>query len=167
MVLSTIGNDKFPKARVVLLKQFDLKGFIFFSNYKSEKGISIYKNNNVSLLFYWPSQERQIIIKGTVNKTSSSFSDDYFSKRPFKSQVSAFLSNQSEIIDSYSKLKKDMDIFLKENKNKRIKRPKNWGGYIVKPFEFEFWQGRPNRLHQRVLFSFLKTKKWKINILSP
>ena len=167
MVLSTIGNDKFPKARVVLLKQFDLKGFIFFSNYNSEKGISINKNNNVSLLFYWPSQERQIIIKGTVNKTSSSFSDEYFSKRPFNSQVSAILSNQSEIIDSYNKLKTDMEILLTKNKNKKIRRPKNWGGYIVKPFEFEFWQGRPDRLHQRVLFSSIKAKKWKINILSP
>ena len=99
MVLSTIGNDNFPKGRVVLLKQFDLDGFIFFSNYNSEKGISINKNNKVSLLFFWPSQERQIIIKGIANKTSSSFSDEYFSKRPFKSQVSAILSNQSEIID--------------------------------------------------------------------
>ena len=167
MVLSTIGNDNFPKGRVVLLKQFDHDGFIFFSNYNSEKGISINKNNKVSLLFFWPSQERQIIIKGIANKTSSSFSDEYFSKRPFKSQVSAILSNQSEIIDSYSKLESDMEILLKENKNKNISRPKSWGGYIVKPFEFEFWQGRPNRLHQRVLFSFLKTKKWKINILSP
>ena len=167
MVLSTIGTDEFPKGRVVLLKKIYLKGFVFFSNYNSEKGISINKNKKVSLLFFWPSQERQIIIKGTVSKTSSSFSDEYFSKRPFKSQVSALLSNQSEIIDSYSKLKTDMDIFLNENKNRKIQRPNNWGGYIVKPLEFEFWQGRPDRLHQRVLFSLLKSKKWEINILSP
>ena len=166
MVLSTIGNDEFPKGRVVLLKKIYLKGFVFFSNYNSEKGISINKNNKVSLLFFWPSQERQIIIKGTVSKTSSSFSDDYFSKRPFKSQVSALLSNQSEIIDSYNKLKKNMDIFLKENKNKKIKRPKNWGGYIVKPFEFEFWQGRPSRLHDRLCYS-LDTNKWVISRKSP
>ena len=167
MVLTTIGNDNFPKARVVLLKQFDLKGYVFFSNYNSEKGKSINKNNKVSLLFFWPSQERQIIIKGTANKTSSIFSDEYFSKRPFKSQVSSILSNQSEIIDSYSNLKKNMEILLKEKKKENIKRPKNWGGYIVRPFEFEFWQGRPNRLHQRVLFSSHKNKKWKIDILSP
>ena len=167
MVLSTLGKDGFPKGRVVLLKKIYLQGFVFFSNYNSEKGISINKNKKVSLLFFWPSQERQIIIKGTVSKTSSSFSDEYFSKRPFKSQVSALLSNQSEIIDSYSKLKTDMDIFLNENKNRKIQRPKNWGGYIVKPLEFEFWQGRPDRLHQRVLFSLLKSKKWKINLLSP
>ena len=88
------------------------------------------------------------------------------SKRPFKSQVSAFLSNQSEIIDSYSKLKKDMDIFLKENKNKRIKRPKNWGGYIVKPVEYEFWQGRKNRLHDRIKYS-VNNAKWEKYRLSP
>ncbi len=154
MVLSTIGKDKYPKGRVVLLKKIDYDGFVFFSNYDSEKGISIEKNNKVSLLFFWPSQQRQIIIKGTVNKTSSSFSDDYFSKRPFKSQISAILSNQSEVIESYSKLKNEMDLLVKENKNKVLKRPKNWGGYIVTPFEFEFWQGRPDRLHQRVMFFF-------------
>ena len=154
MVLSTVGNNEYPKGRVVLLKKIGPDGFVFFSNYKSDKGISIEKNNKVSLLFFWPSQERQIIIKGNVRKTSSKLSDKYFSKRPFKSQISAILSNQSEIIDSYSKLKDDMELLIKETKNKPLKRPKNWGGYIVKPFEFEFWQGRPDRLHQRVLFSF-------------
>ena len=167
MVLSTVGKNEYPKGRVVLLKKIVPDGFVFFSNYNSDKGISIKKNNKVSLLFYWPSQERQIIIKGNVGKTSSKLSDEYFSKRPFKSQISAILSNQSEIIENYSKLKDDMEILLKKNKNKPLKRPKNWGGYIVKPFEFEFWQGRPDRLHQRVLFSFDKNKKWKFNILSP
>ena len=167
MVLSTVGKNEYPKGRVVLLKKIVPDGFVFFSNYNSAKGISIKKNNKVSLLFYWPSQERQIIIKGNVGKTSSKLSDEYFSKRPFKSQISAILSNQSEIIENYSKLKDDMEILLKKNKNKPLKRPKNWGGYIVKPFEFEFWQGRPDRLHQRVLFSFDKNKKWKFNILSP
>ena len=167
MVLSTVGNNEYPKGRVVLLKKIGPDGFVFFSNYKSDKGISIEKNNKVSLLFFWPSQERQIIIKGNVRKTSSKLSDEYFSKRPFKSQISAILSNQSQIIDSYSKLKDDMELLIKETKNKPLKRPKNWGGYIVKPFEFEFWQGRPDRLHQRALFSFDKNKKWKFNILSP
>ena len=167
MVLSTVGNNEYPKGRVVLLKKIGPDGFVFFSNYNSDKGISIEKNNKVSLLFFWPSQERQIIIKGNVRKTSSKLSDKYFSKRPFKSQISAILSNQSQIIDSYSKLKDDMELLIKETKNKPLKRPKNWGGYIVKPFEFEFWQGRPDRLHQRALFSFDKKKKWKFNILSP
>ena len=167
MVLSTIGKYGYPKGRVVLLKKIGPDGFVFFSNYNSDKGISIEKNNKVSLLFFWPSQERQIMIKGNVRKTSSKLSDEYFSKRPFKSQISAILSNQSEIIYSYSKLKDDMELLIKETKNKPLKRPKNWGGYIVKPFEFEFWQGRPDRLHQRVLFSFDKNKIWKFNILSP
>tara|TARA_B100001250_G_scaffold302324_1_gene264033 strand:+ start:1270 stop:1914 length:645 start_codon:yes stop_codon:yes gene_type:complete len=167
MVLSTVGNNEYPKGRVVLLKKITPNGFVFFSNYNSDKGISIEKNNKVSLLFFWPSQERQVMIKGNVIKTSSKMSDEYFSKRPFKSQISAIISNQSEIIDNYSKLKNDMELLAKKNKNKTLKRPKNWGGYIVNPFEFEFWQGRPDRLHQRVLFSFDKNKKWKFNILSP
>ena len=167
MILSTIGIDGYPKGRAVLLKRFGLDGFVFFSNYHSEKGMSIEKNNKVSLLFFWPSLERQIIIKGSVKKTSIELSDEYFLKRPFKSQISAIISKQSQIIDSYEKLKDDMNILVKKYKNKSPKRPKNWGGYIVKPFEFEFWQGRPDRLHQRVLFSFDKTEKWKFNILSP
>ncbi len=167
MVLSTVANNEYPKGRVVLLKKITPNGFVFFSNYNSDKGISIEKNNKVSLLFFWPSQERQVMIKGNVIKTSSKMSDEYFSKRPFKSQISAIISNQSEIIDNYSKLKNDMELLAKKNKNKTLKRPKNWGGYIVNPFEFEFWQGRPDRLHQRVLFSFDKNKKWKFNILSP
>ena len=117
MVLSTVGKNEYPKGRVILLKKIVPDGFVFFSNYNSAKGISIKKNNKVSLLFYWPSQERQIIIKGNVGKTSSKLSDEYFSKRPFKSQISAILSNLSEIIENYSKLKDDMEILLKKNKN--------------------------------------------------
>jgi pyridoxamine 5'-phosphate oxidase len=166
MILSTIGIDGYPKGRAVLLKKISLDGFVFFSNYQSEKGLSIKKNNKVSLTFFWPSQERQIIIKGNVEKTSTELSDKYFSKRPFKSQISAIISKQSQIIDSYEKLKDDMNILVKKYKNKSPERPRNWGGYIVKPFNFEFWQGRPDRLHQRVLFYYDQTK-WKSNKLSP
>ena len=118
MVLSTVGNNEYPKGRVVLLKKITPNGFVFFSNYNSDKGISIEKNNKVSLLFFWPSQERQVMIKGNVIKTSSKMSDEYFSKRPFKSQISAIISNQSEIIDNYSKLKNDMELLAKKNKGK-------------------------------------------------
>ncbi len=166
MTLSTIGIDDFPKGRVVLLKEYGLDGFIFYSNYDSEKGISIKKNTKVSLSFFWPSQERQIIIKGNAEKTSSKASDKYFSSRPKKSQIAAILSKQSHHLSSYNELVAKMSLLEKKYQNISPKRPVNWGGYRVEPGQFEFWQGRPNRLHQRFLF-YLENSKWSSKILSP
>lgn len=166
MTISTIGLDGFPKARVVLLKQFNQNGFVFFTNYNSEKGISIENNPNVCLSFFWPSLERQIIIKGKAQKTSETVSNNYFYSRPKGSQIGAIISNQSQIIDSRELLESKLKQFETDT-NSALLRPKHWGGYVVEPIEFEFWQGRPNRLHDRILYKQINSNKWEKTRLQP
>ena len=166
MTLTTLGLDDFPKGRVVLLKSFTEEGFIFFTNYESEKGVSIDYHSKVGLSFFWPPLERQIIIKGEIEKISPEDSDDYFSSRPKGSQISALISEQSKVIKSREILEQKMNMMEKKYSRKEIKRPDNWGGYLVKPKSFEFWQGRPNRLHDRILCTLLKNS-WDIKRLSP
>lgn len=165
MTISTIGTDGFPKSRIVLLKQFTSEGFIFFTNYESEKGKSIEANPNVCLSFFWPYAERQVIIKGFAEKTSDKISDEYFNSRPFGSQLGALASNQSEVISSRKVLEEKIKSLEIEFEGKEISRPKFWGGYIVKPVEIEFWQGRANRLHDRIRYHF-QDSTWKIDRLS-
>lgn len=165
MTISTIGTDGFPKSRIVLLKQFTSDGFIFFTNYESEKGKSIAANPNVCLSFFWPYAERQVIIKGFAEKTSDEVSDEYFNSRPFGSQLGALASNQSEVISSRKILEGKIKNLEIEFEGKEISRPKFWGGYIVKPVEIEFWQGRPNRLHDRIRYQ-IENSEWKIDRLS-
>lgn len=165
MTISTIGTDGFPKSRIVLLKQFTSDGFIFFTNYESEKGKAIAANPNVCLSFFWPYAERQVIIKGFAEKTSDEVSDEYFNSRPFGSRLGALASNQSEVISDRKVLEDKIKSLEDEFVGKDISRPKFWGGYIVKPIEIEFWQGRPNRLHDRIRYQ-LKDSMWKINRLS-
>ena len=167
MTVATIGLDGFPKSRVVLLKQYSEAGFVFYTNYKSEKGKAIEKNPNVCLSFFWHSLERQIIIKGTVSKTTSEISDAYFASRPKGSQLGAMVSNQSEVIPSRSILEQKLTDMEIEFENKELPRPESWGGYIVKPLEIEFWQGRPNRLHDRIRFEINNSFVWKMERLSP
>jgi pyridoxamine 5'-phosphate oxidase len=167
MTVSTIGLDGYPKSRVVLLKQFDEKGFVFFTNYESEKGKAIDKNPKICLSFFWQSLERQIIIKGEVNKISAESSDAYFNSRPAGSRLGAIVSNQSAIISNREFLEKKLIELEKSFKNKHIQRPENWGGYLVNPIEIEFWQGRPNRLHDRIRFLCQADKTWKKDRLSP
>ena len=164
MSLSTVNDKNVPTTRVVLLKQFSKNGFVFYTNYGSRKGKHIDINPNVCISFYWPSMERQVIINGKVSKISAIESDKYFNSRPKSSQLGAIISNQSEIIPSRKYLEEKLSKFNISNNN--LKRPSNWGGYILKPELFEFWQGRDSRLHDRIIFSKSKTN-WDQKRLSP
>ncbi len=167
MTVSTIGLDGFPKGRVVLLKYYSKKGFIFFTNYNSEKGKSLLKNPKTSLSFFWPSLERQVIIKGCATKTSKELSDKYFNLRPRASRIGALSSNQSHIISSRTILEKKAIALQKQFKGKDIPRPSFWGGYNIKPYEIEFWQGRESRLHDRIRYKLQDELNWSIERLSP
>jgi pyridoxamine 5'-phosphate oxidase len=167
MTISTIGLDGFPKSRVVLLKKFTYEGFIFYTNYESEKGKAIAKNPNVCLSFFWPEAERQVIIKGRAEKIAENLSDGYFESRPRGSQLGALVSNQSDIIKDRASLESRLKALELEYDGKEIPRPKFWGGYIVKPVEMEFWQGRPNRLHDRIRYHLDQDYNWIQDRLSP
>ena len=167
MTVSTIGLDGFPKSRVLLLKQFTYEGFIFYTNYNSEKGRAIANNSNVCLSFFWHSLERQVIIKGIAEKISESLSDGYFESRPTGSKLGAIVSNQSEVISSRAVLEDGLKQLEKDFEGKEIPRPKFWGGFLVRPVEVEFWQGRPNRLHDRIRYHLQQDYSWKIDRLSP
>jgi pyridoxamine 5'-phosphate oxidase len=167
MTVSTFGSDGFPKARVVLLKKFDENGFVFYTNYDSEKGKAIAKNPNVCLSFFWESLERQVIIKGVAERLDEHSSDLYFASRPKGSQFGAVVSNQSEVIASRAVLEEKLKSLEKEYQNKPIARPENWGGFLVRPIALEFWQGRPNRLHDRIRYQLNSDATFKIERLSP
>jgi pyridoxamine 5'-phosphate oxidase len=167
MTISTIGLDGFPKSRVVLLKNLSEQGFVFYTNYDSEKGKAILQNPKVCLSFFWHSLERQVIIKGIAEKVSEETSKTYFKSRPIGSQLGAIVSNQSEIIPDRNFLEENLQNLEKEFENKEIPKPDFWGGFIVKPISIEFWQGRPNRLHDRIRFELQEDESWKTDRLSP
>lgn len=167
MTVATIGKDGFPKSRVVLLKKYTWEGFIFYTNYTSEKGKAIEENNNICISFFWPALEQQIIIKGKAEKQAENLSDGYFDSRPDGSKLGAWASNQSSVVANRKELEENLSTLEKKYENKEIPRPKHWGGYLVKPISIEFWQGRPNRLHDRILYSLEEDFSWKLERLAP
>ena len=167
MSLATLGIDDFPKSRVVLLKAFTDKGFVFYTNYQSEKGLAIAHHPKVGLSFFWPPLERQVIIKGLIQKTPSDLSDEYFNSRPKGSQLGAIVSDQSNVISDRTILEAKLNALEIQYKNEEIPRPDNWGGYLVIPKSIEFWQGRPNRLHDRIRCHLRQTGLWVLERLAP
>lgn len=167
MTLSTIGSDGFPKSRVVLLKKFNSFGFVFYTNYESEKAKALANTPQCCLSFHWESAERQVIIKGIADKIDPSESDAYFLSRPKGSQLGAWASKQSTVIENRAILDTQLQSLENEYKNKPLNRPDFWGGYIVKPVEIEFWQGRANRLHDRIRFKLSVNNSWDMDRLSP
>ncbi|WP_076549369.1 pyridoxamine 5'-phosphate oxidase [Maribacter ulvicola] len=167
MTVSTIGLDGFPKSRVVLLKKYTHEGFIFYTNYNSEKGRAISDNPNICISFFWANLERQVIIKGTAEKLAKNLSDGYFDSRPDGSKLGALVSDQSTVIDSRAVLEDKLTKLEKAYEGKEIERPDHWGGYLVRPVSMEFWQGRPNRLHDRILYTLTEEYDWKMERLAP
>ncbi len=166
ITLSTIDSGGFPSLRIVLLKDIQKGKLIFFSNYDSAKAMELDLNPNASLLFFWPQSHRQIRIKGKVEKLSSEESDEYFKQRPEESKLGAWASPQSEVIKDRSFLELNYKKFEKKFNKKIIPRPEFWGGYIFDPLNFEFWQGRSKRLHDRLVYS-KKEGDWTIRRLAP
>jgi len=167
MSLATATSDGKPSVRIVLLKGFDERGFAFFTNYDSEKGRQIDANPHAALVFYWVQLERQVRISGAVEKTSREDSAAYFHSRPVGSRLGAWASKQSEVVDARQVLDSRLTEMTERFENGDIPLPPHWGGYRVKPDKIEFWQGRPNRLHDRFRYSRRADSGWQIDRLAP
>jgi pyridoxamine 5'-phosphate oxidase len=166
MTVSTVSGDGRPSSRILLLKGITHQGFIFFTNYKSRKGKDLTKNPYGAINFFWPELERQVRIEGKIEKVSEKESDEYFQSRPRGSQLGASVSPQSEVINEREKIERERDEMEKKYEGKIIPRPLQWGGYILKPDYFEFWQGRQDRLHDRIAYT-LNGNEWKVDRLAP
>ena len=166
MTLATANADGHPSARVVLLKGLTNEGLVFYTNYGSAKAHDLAANPRASLLFFWPELERQVRIAGVVSKVSAAESDEYFQSRPFESRVGAIASAQSSVLTSRDELEERYQRLLQEYEGKDVPRPETWGGYVLKPHTFEFWQGRPSRLHDRIRYR-KDGDFWHVDRLSP
>lgn len=167
MTLATATPTGYPYARIVLLKGFDDRGFVFYSNYNSNKGQQLAANPQAALVFWWQELERQVRIEGKVTKVSPSESDEYFSSRPRGSQLGAWASEQSQVIGDRAILETKLTELSEEYEDREIPRPPHWGGWLLQPTLIEFWQGRPNRLHDRLCYRLLETNQWHRERLSP
>ena len=166
MTVATV-KDGVPNARVVLLKAFDERGFVFYTNYDSTKGHEIEENPNVAVVIFWKELERQVRIRGTVERTTVQESIDYFNSRPEGSKLGAWSSTQSLVVAGKGWLKETFDYYSERFKRGVIPKPPHWGGYRVKPTEIEIWQGRPSRMHDRLLYTLQENGEWKIERLAP
>jgi len=166
MVLSTVSSEGFPSGRVLLLKGVEDSGFTFFTNYNSAKAKDMEANSNASMTFFWSELEQQVRIAGVVEKLNSVISDSYFYSRPRDSQISAVASNQSDKLENRDDLIQEVNRLEKLYENKKVPRPENWGGYVLKPVKVEFWQGRASRLHDRILYELIDGT-WQISRLAP
>ena len=167
MTLATASIEAVPSARIVLLKEFSEKGFVFFTNYNSYKGQQLSENPKACLVFFWKELERQVRITGLVMKINTAESDAYFYSRPKESQLGAAISPQSQVIESREWLEKQYNAIKENSEKENIQRPSHWGGYIVRPVVIEFWQGRPGRLHDRIQYTLEDDGSWKIERLAP
>ncbi len=167
MTLATASSDGLPAARIVLLKGYDERGFVFFTNYESFKSMQMDENPRACLVFFWKELERQVRITGLVEKTSATESDAYFNSRPSASRIGAWASPQSRVITNREWLEENEKKFTSKFNEAAIQRPAHWGGYRVKPITIEFWQGRPGRLHDRIQYTLQETGSWLIERLAP
>ncbi len=167
MTLATASADGMPDARIVLLKGFDTNGFTFFTNYDSAKGGELMENPRATLVFFWKELERQVRISGLVVMVTGAESDEYFHSRPEGSRIGAWASPQSQVIDNREWLEDNEKKMKAQFTDGQIARPPHWGGYRVRPTRIEFWQGRPSRLHDRILYTLQTKGDWKIQRLAP
>ncbi len=167
MTLATVNKEGEPSARIVLLKGYDERGFVFFTNYNSAKGSELAHNSNACLVFFWKELERQVRITGMAEKISNEESIAYFNSRPDGSKIGAWASPQSLAVAGKAWLKETFDYYMERFKHGEIPKPPHWGGYRVKPVKTEFWQGRPSRMHDRILYTKQPDSNWKIERLAP
>jgi pyridoxamine 5'-phosphate oxidase len=167
MTVATADSKGIPDARIVLLKAFDEKGFVFFTNYNSAKSKQLEENPNATLLFFWKELERQVRISGVAEKITLKESIDYFDSRPEGSKIGAWSSPQSMVVAGKAFLKETFDYYAERFKHGAIPKPPHWGGYRIKPSNIEFWQGRPSRMHDRILYTETTSGSWKIERLAP
>lgn len=167
LTLCTSTADGKPSGRIVLLKGYDSDGFVFFTNYNSYKGKTLEANSQACMVFFWKELERQVRIDGIIKKVSAEENDAYYFSRPIGSQVGAWASPQSSVIENREVIEKNVQKYEREFANKPITRPEHWGGYRLKPDCIEFWQGRPSRLHDRLQYSLQENGQWKIERLAP